>query len=394
MNKNILDTGAQDFINKHLDTDIISVILKKSPFQKISPQELAEQIQAKKKCIKKLPIWFDTPNIYYPNRLNIEQCSSEATAKYKASILSGETLVDLTGGFGVDTYFFSKRVDRVFHCEINKDLSGIAAHNLGTLGVGNIDFIPKDGLGFLKDSCQRFDWLYIDPSRRSENKGKVFLLSDCTPNTIEHLPLLFQKSKHIMIKTSPLLDITSGLNQLRHVKEIHVVALKNEVKELLWVLEEGYGGETNVKALNLIEPKPQLYDFDLSEEKNTSPTYELPLDYLYEPNAALLKAGAFKILSKAFKVDKLHGHSHLFTSKDLMEFPGRVFKIKKVTGYNKKEIKDLVGSQANITVRNFPESVATIRKKHKIKDGGEVYLFFTRLKNDQLAIIKASKVVP
>lgn len=393
MNKNILNTGVQDFINNNLDADIMSVILKRSPFRNISSQELAEQIQAKKKCEKKLPHWFNTPLIYYPNKLNIEQCSSETTAKYKASILSGKTLVDLTGGLGVDTYFFSKGIDKVFHCEINQNLSEIAAHNLEVLGVENTIFISKDGLGFLNESDQNFDWLYVDPSRRSESKGKVFMLSDCSPNIVEHLPLLFQKSKHILIKTSPLLDITIGLNELAYVKEIHVVALKNEVKELLWVLERQYEGKTQIKTLNIIPSKPQRFSFNLPEEKVTLPTYELPLDYLYEPNAALLKAGAFKITSKAFRVHKLHEHSHLFTSKDLLEFPGRVFRIEEVIGYSKKkELKPLIGTKANITARNFPESVASIRKKHKIKDGGKVYLFFTRLKNNQLAVIKTSKV--
>lgn len=392
MNKNILNTGVQDFINNNLDADIMSVILKKSPFRNISSQELAEQIQAKKKCEKKLPHWFNTPLVYYPNKLNIEQCSSETTAKYKASILSGKTLVDLTGGLGVDTYFFSKGIDKVFHCEINQNLSEIAAHNLEVLGVENTIFISKDGLGFLNESNQNFDWLYVDPSRRSESKGKVFMLSDCSPNIVEHLPLLFQKSKHILIKTSPLLDITIGLNELAYVKEIHVVALKNEVKELLWVLERQYEGKTHIKTLNIIPSKPQRFSFNLPEEKVTLPTYELPLDYLYEPNAALLKAGAFKITSKAFRVHKLHEHSHLFTSKDLLEFPGRVFRIEEVIGYSKKELKPLIGTKANITARNFPESVASIRKKHKIKDGGKVYLFFTRLKNNQLAVIKTSKV--
>lgn len=372
----------------------MSVILKKSPFQDISPQELAEQIQAKKKCEKKLPIWFNTPHIYYPNKLNIEQCSSEATAKYKASILSGKTLVDLTGGFGVDTYFFSKGIDKVFHCEINHNLSEIAAHNLEVLGVENTIFIPKDGMEFLNGSDQKFDWLFVDPSRRSESKGKVFMLSDCSPNIVEHLPLLFQKSKHVLIKASPLLDITIGLNELAHVKEIHIVALKNEVKELLWVLEKEYKGQTHIKTLNITPSKPQRFNFNLPEEKDTLPTYELPLDYLYEPNAAILKAGAFKIISKALKIHKLHEHSHLFTSKDLMEFPGRVFHIEEVIGYSKKKLKPLMGTRANITVRNFPDSVATIRKKHKIKDGGEVYLFFTRLKNNQLAVIKTVKVIP
>ena len=391
MNKNILNTGVQYFIDKYLNTDIVSVVLKKSPFPEISSQELAEQIEAKKKCQKKLPTWFNTSKIFYPNKLNIEQCSSEITAEYKAQIVSGKTLVDLTGGLGIDTYFFSKKMEEVFHCEIDKNLSDIAAYNLDVLGVENVKAIPLDGLEFLRSSDGEFDWLYIDPSRRSDSKGKVFQLSDCTPNIIEHLPLLIKKAKQILVKTSPLLDLTKGLNQLQHVKEIHIVAVKNEVKELLWVLQRQYQGKILAKTINITELESQSFDFYLSEEKNTIASLEFPLSYLYEPNVALLKAGAFKLISKAFHVKKLHDNSHLYTSDEFVEFPGRVFLIQKVYRYTKKELKAFTGKQANIAVRNFPESVATIRKKYKIRDGGNVYLFFTKVKNSELVVIHASK---
>ena len=394
MNKNILNTGVQDFILKYLNTDIMSVILKKSPFPEITPQELAEQIQAKKKCEKKLPTWFQTPKIYYPNKLNIEQSSSETAAENKAELVGGKTLVDLTGGMGVDTYAFSKKIEKVYHCEIDENLSEIAAYNFGVLGVENVVVTSMDGLEFLRCSNREFDWLYLDPSRRLENKNKVFLLSDCTPNVVEHLPLLFEHSKQILVKTSPLLDLTNGLHQLKNVKEIHIVAVKNEVKEVLWVLQRGYRGKIGVKTINSMEPKTQCFDFYLSEEKNTTPLLGPPLTFLYEPNTAVLKAGAFKLLSKKLMVYKLHDHSHLYTSRKQVEFPGRVFYIDKVISYRKKELKSLMGTQANITVRNFPESVSTIRIKYKIRDGGDVYLFFTKLQNDQLAIIKASKNIP
>jgi 16S rRNA G966 N2-methylase RsmD len=308
--------------------------------------------------------------------------------------VNGKTLVDLTGGMGVDSYVFSKKIEKVFHCEIDENLSKIAAYNFGILEVENVEVVSMDGLDFLRSSNREFDWLYLDPSRRSENKNKVFLLSDCTPNIVEHLPLLFKHSKQILVKTSPLLDLTNGLNQLKNVKEIHIVAVKNEVKEVLWVLQREYRSKTRVKTINIMEPKAQSFDFYLSEEKNATPLLGPPLAYLYEPNAAILKAGAFKLLAKKLGVDKLHDHSHLYTSREQVEFPGRVFYIEKVLSYSKKELKSLIGKQANITVRNFPESVSTIRKKYKIKDGGEVYLFFTKLQNDQLAIIKASKNIP
>ena len=392
MNNHILNTGVQDIINNNLNTDIVSVLLKKSGFDTISSKELAEQIEAKNKCKYKLPSWYKTKNIYYPNKLNIEQCSSEFTAEYKAQIVNGKSLVDLTGGFGVDSFYFSKKIEQVFHCEINENLSKIAAHNFDVLGVKNTKEIPLDGLDFLKNSNEVYDWIYVDPSRRSTSKGKVFLLSDCTPDIIEHLELLFKKSKNILLKTSPLLDISSGIKQLKNTKEIHVVAVNNEVKELLWVLQGGFANEVRVKTINLKKGLKETYDFTWSEEKRTSLAFKNPQNFLYEPNAAILKAGAFKLIAKDFKVGKLNLHSHLYTSEELVQFPGRSFKIESIIDYNKKELKKLSNTKANITVRNFPESVQNIRKRFKIKDGGEDYLFFTTINNNQFKVIKCARI--
>jgi len=392
LNKNILNTGVQDFIKNNLTTDIVSVLLKTSDFDTVSSKELAAQIEAKNKCKNKLPSWYRTKNIYYPNKLNIEQCSSEITAEYKAQIVGGNSLVDLTGGFGVDSYYFSKKIEQVYHCEINEHLSKIVAHNFDVLGVKNTKVIPLDGLGFLQNSNEEYDWIYLDPSRRSASKRKVFLLSHCTPDIMEHLELLFKKSKNILLKTSPLLDISSGLKQLKNVKEVHIVAVNNEVKELLWVLQGGFVNEVRVKTINLKKGLKETYDFIWSEEKKTSLTFAEPQNFLYEPNASILKAGAFKLIAEHYKVKKLNLHSHLYTSEELVQFPGRSFKIKNVFDYNKKELKKLSNTKANITVRNFPESVENIRKRFKIKDGGEDYLFFTTINNNQFKVIKCTKI--
>ncbi len=392
MNKNILNTGVQDFINNNLNTDIVSVLLKKNDLDTISSKELAEQIEAKNKCKYKLPSWYKTKKIYYPNKLNIEQCSSELTADYKAQIVSGKSLVDLTGGFGVDSFYFSKKIEQVFHCEINENLSKIAAHNFDVLGIKNTTVIPLNGLDFLQNSNEIYDWIYVDPSRRSESKRKVFLLSDCTPDIMDHLGFLFKKSKNILLKTSPLLDITSGLKQLKNVKEIHVVAVNNEVKELLWVLQDGFVNDVMVKTINLKKGLKETYDFSWSEEKRTSLAFTKPQNFLYEPNTAILKAGAFKLIAKDLEVNKLNEHSHLYTSEELVEFPGRSFKIENVIDYNKKELKKFSKTKANITVRNFPENVESIRKRFKIKDGGDDYLFFTTIKNNQYKVIKCTKI--
>lgn len=377
MNKNILNTGIQNFIQKKLNTDIVSVLLKKSVYEGVSSKMIVEQIEAKKKCKDKLPLWYKTTQIYYPNKLNIEQTSSEKTAAYKAKIIAGKSLLDLTGGFGIDSYFFSEKIDEITHCEIDKNLSEIAAHNFKILDVKNIKCIAENGLDFLTKTDAFFSWIFIDPSRRNEAKGKVFFLEDCLPNVPENLELLFSKTDNILIKTSPLLDFTVGIKSLKNVKEIHVVAIQNEVKELLWVLEKGYTKGVLIKTVNLKKTTTEKFDFKLSDEKNVQICYSEPQKYLYEPNAAILKSGAFKSVAAHFRTNKLAEHSHLYTSNESINFPGRKFFVLKHLVFNKKEIQKLQITKANITVRNFPDSVSNLRKKFKIKDGGETYLFFT-----------------
>jgi 16S rRNA G966 N2-methylase RsmD len=387
LNKYILNTGVQGFIKNNLNTDISSVLLKKVIFNGVSTLELVEQLEAKKKCKEKLPLWFNTPNIYYPNKLNIEQTSSETTAQYKANLINGKSLIDLTGGLGIDAYYFALKTAQVYHCEINENLSQIAAHNFKILEANNIQLSTKNGIDFLEESNQFFDWIYVDPSRRNDAKGKVFLLSDCLPNVTQHLTLFFKKTNQVLIKTSPLLDISNGIKELQHVKEIHVVAVKNEVKELLWILENGFEGDVSIKAVNLTPQKEETFVYKLSEQHTTKVSYSKPKKYLYEPNAAILKSGGFNTVSAYFSLFKLHKHSHLYTSDALIDFPGRVFIVNEVLPYKKKFLKQLP-QKANITTRNFPESVAAIRKKCRIKDGGDVYLFFTTdLENEKIVVV-------
>tara|TARA_R110002126_G_scaffold7943_11_gene38390 strand:+ start:1702 stop:2883 length:1182 start_codon:yes stop_codon:yes gene_type:complete len=392
LNKAILNTKIQEFINLNLDSNVNSLLLKGIAFSEVDTKSIIEQIEAKKRSKTKLSTWFSTKNIYFPNKLNIEQTSSETTAKYKSELLEGDSIIDLTGGFGVDCFYFSRQFKTVKHCEINETLSEIVKHNFNQLNVQNIDTIQTDGVEYLKNSSQTYDWIYIDPSRRHDSKGKVFFLKDCLPNVPEHLDVLFKHSKNIMIKTSPLLDISLGINELKCVKNIHVVAVNNEVKELLWVLEVGFKGSITIETVNLIKKDKDYFKFNLEEEKKTESKYSLPLTYLYEPNAAILKAGAFNQISKQLQVSKFHKHSHLYTSESLIDFPGRVFKIEKIIQYNKKELKKIAITKANITIRNFPETVQQIRKKSGIKDGGDIYMFFTTDINHKKIILITSKI--
>ncbi|APY12610.1 SAM-dependent methyltransferase [Seonamhaeicola sp. S2-3] len=387
MNLAILNTDVQSFISENLNANLTKLLLKGTAFKNVETKDIIEQIEAKNRCKLKLPTWFNTNNIYYPNKLNIEQTSSEITANYKSKLISGETIIDVTGGFGIDCFYFSKQFNNVTHCEVNENLSNIVKHNFKQLKAINIETLHTDGVAYLKLHSKPFDWIYIDPSRRHDNKGKVFFIKDCLPNVPEHLESLFTSSKNILIKTSPLLDISVGLSELKHVKTIHIVAVNNEVKELLWILENNFEGSVNIETINIKKEQNETFSFNFNNTQKAS-NFNKPLTYLYEPNAAILKSGGFNEVSHQLNVYKLHQHSHLYTSNTLIKFPGRVFKIENVIPFNKKALKSLNLNKANITTRNFPETVAQIRKKFKIKDGGDTYLFFTTdLNNNKIVIV-------
>lgn len=388
MDLSILYPKVQEFIQDQLGVSIAKLALQKNPFPEIDWLTILNQIEAKTKSREKLPTWFTTKAIIYPSKLSIEQTSSERTAEYKSSLIAGNSLIDLTGGFGVDDYYFAKKINKITHCEINSDLSEIVGHNFKQLGVTNIEYIAGDSLTTLQSTTEKWDWMYIDPSRRNDTKGKVFMLKDCLPNVPENLDFYFEKSDAILIKTAPLLDIAAGLSELQNVKTIHIVAIENEVKELLWELHKNYLGAIGIKTVNLTKDATNSFDFILNQE-STEANYSLPKRYLFEPNSAIMKSGGFNAISVQYRLDKLHKHSHLYTSNELIDFPGRVFEIQHAIPYSKKEIKiHLENSKQNITTRNFPETVELIRKKWKIKDGGDSYCFFTTdMNNDKIVLI-------
>lgn len=390
MNTAILHPKVQQYIVANLKSDLTKLILKGSPFDGLSIQELANQIIAKQKSEQKLKTWFSTENIYYPPKISIEQTSSEITANYKSTLIKGISIIDITGGFGVDCFFFSKHFTDVIHCEINEDLSTIVKHNYQQLNIKNIETISGDGVEFLQNTATTFDCIYIDPSRRNDTKGKVFLLKDCLPNVPKNIDFLFTKTTQILLKNSPILDISSAISELKFVKEIHVVAIKNEVKEVLFLLEKNYKGDIQIKTINIQKEDTQRFDFKLKEAVTS--IYSVPLSYLYEPNAAILKSGGFHQISKQLNLFKLHQHSHLYTSEKLIDFPGRSFKIETVINYDKKKLKKLLTEKkANITTRNFPKTVAQIRKETHIKDGGSSYIFFTTDNKNELKSIICTK---
>ncbi|WP_034258145.1 THUMP-like domain-containing protein [Altibacter lentus] len=389
MNHNLLHTEVQTFIRSY-DGPLEQLAFSKSPFTKVTVQELLQQIESRRKTELKLPTWFSSEGIYYPPKLNIEQTSSEATAAYKASLVSGASLADTTGGFGVDSYYFSKRFETVNHFEIDTELSMIAAHNFEVLESRNVRCFAQNGIEAVLHSS--YDVIYADPSRRHDVKGKVFFLSDCEPNIPEHLEALMDVCNVLLIKTSPMLDLSVGMEALKYVSEIHIIALNNDVKELLWVLKKrSLASNPRIYTVNVTKESPQQFDFSWGTK--ASEVFDTPQRFLYEPNAALMKSGAFGLLSEVFRVKKLHANTHLYTSESLREFPGRRFAIDACVPYNKNAMKDaLTVTKANIATRNFPESVAVIRKKWKLKDGGEHYLFFTTTLNDKKVLLICSKI--
>ena len=391
MDKKLLSAEIQEYINSNINADASKLALQKNKFAITDWTTILGQITAKQKAKTKLPTWFYTHNIYYPSKISIEQTSSEKTAEYKSQLVSGKSLVDLTGGFGVDDFYFSKKINKVTHCEINQELSEIVKHNLEQLGVTNVEFHTGDSTEILVTLNQKFDWIYIDPSRRNDVKGKVFMLQDCMPNVPELVDFYFEFSDNIMLKTAPILDISAGLSELRNVKTIHIVALENEVKELLWVLEKNYVESIQIVTYNLTKESTQEFTFELG---NTSVSnYSLPKKYLYEPNAAIMKSGGFDEVTSQYEIEKLNKHSHLYTSDILINFPGRVFEIENSFEYNKLNMKSfLENKKANITTRNFPETVEKIRKKWKIKEGGIVYCFFTTDINNNKIVLLCDKL--
>lgn len=386
----LLQPEIQQYILEHTGTPAAQLALQKNPFPEVPFTDIINQVAARQKAKDKLPTWYGAQNIIYPSKISVEQTSSEATAAYKANLVSGNSLIDLTGGFGIDDYYFAKNINRVTHCEINGELSAIAAHNFKILGADNITCANGDSLDVVTKLNDQWDWMYADPSRRSDSKGKVFMLQDCLPNVPALQDTYFKYTDNLLIKTAPLLDITAGMGELQNVKAIHIVAVANEVKEILWHLQKSYTGTVALVAANLSKSGTEIFTTSLNG--NAQATYSLPQKYLYEPNSAIMKSGAFDDVSLYYTIDKLHKHSQLYTSNALLDFPGRSFIIDEVIPYQKAEMKAFVeGKKMNVTARNFPLPVQELQKKWKIKDGGSLYAFFTTNINNEKIVLLCSK---
>jgi len=350
------------------------------------------QIEGRQLTAAKIPSWEQRDDLIFPPRLALEQCSSEETARYKATLLSGNSFVDLTGGFGVDFAFIAPNFKKAVYIEQKKDLCEIARHNWKILGLDSVSVENIDCVEYLKNMSP-VDVIFIDPARRSISGKKTIAIENAEPNILEINDLMLEKSSTILIKLSPMLDISQSWKKLKQVAEVHVVGVDNECKELLFLLKQQQVQEPQIHCVNIISnEKIEKISFYHSEEKNCPVEYTSKIEeYLYEPNVTLLKAGFFKMLAQLYPVQKLHPDSHLYTSKKLVpDFPGRTFKVDGFSSFNKKELKHLLHdiSKANLTVRNFPIGVEDLRKKLRISDGGEVFLFATTLADGKRVLVK------
>ncbi|HMM03439.1 MULTISPECIES: SAM-dependent methyltransferase [unclassified Dysgonomonas] len=387
-----LSDELKAFIITHEADDVHSLALQAKQYPDIDMEMAIRQVTGRKIAKEKIPSWYANDNIIYPKHLSMEQCSSEQTALFKASLCGGESMADLTGGLGVDCFFLAHGFNNAVYVEQQSELAEIAVHNFKILGQ-DIKVVNEDAVSYLS-SMPPVNLIYIDPARRDSTGRKTVLIEDCTPNILDIESLLEEKSKQVMIKLSPMLDITLAVKSVKSVSDVYIISVNNECKELLFI-KKGNTGKTLYHCVNIQNSNTDTYTFYKEDEDTISLNYTTKIaKYLYEPNASILKAGAYKSIAKAYSLDKLHPSSHLYTSDVLYEdFPGRKFVVDNICSLNKKDMKEYLSDikQANITTRNFPLSVQEIRKKTGLKDGGDIYIFATTLADDRKVLLICHK---
>ena len=385
-----MNDKTRDFIEQNLDADIRQLALKGCRDKDVDIDVAIRQIAGRQTARRKLPSWAALDGILYPPHLNMEQCSSEQTARYKAGICSShpssKTLVDLTGGFGVDFAFMSEAFDEATYVERNSELFAISSANMKILAP-KAKCLNEDGLEVLH-RLDHVSMIFMDPARRDHHGARTYGISDCTPNVLEFKDELLQKADVVMLKLSPMLDWHKAISDLgeQYIKEVHIVSVQNECKELLIVMQQQPAEPPTVYCVN----DDSVFSYHPSSISSNHISHHSSLIYLYEPNASIMKAGCFAEIEQAFVVSQLAPNSHLFASDQVIEdFPGRKFRVTAVTSMNKQELKQALKDirQANIAVRNFPMSVADLRKRLKLSEGGNDYIFATTLTEGKKVLI-------
>ncbi len=410
-----MNEATAKFIREHADDDVRQLALRGLKDPEVNLVYALDQIAGRQTARRKLPSWAATEGIIYPPHLSMEQCSSEQTAHYKAAIMrelsERRRMVDLTGGFGVDFSFLARSFEEAIYVERQQPLCDIARENFRRLGIHQAEVVCGDAEEYLRN-MPKADLIYIDPARRDSHGGRTYALSDCTPDVLTLRNLLLSKAERVLLKLSPMLDWRKAVHDLgeEYVREIHIVSVQNECKELLLVMaDRGFrearnveSGVRHVHCVNLTGEGEQYFVFvpqislhtphsTLHEKSSTLHEF----NYLYEPNASIMKAGCFDALAQQFGVSQIAQNSHLFVSDvRVNDFPGREFAIESVSTMGKRELKEKLGgmTQANIAVRNFPLTVAELRRRLKLSEGGSTYIFATTLADKSHVLLITRKL--
>jgi len=388
---------TQKFISENIQSELKKILLINRSDATIDYEFAFRQIAGFQRIRYKIPSFYSNSNILFPPQLNIEQSSSESTALYKGMLCEGDTFVDITGGFGIDFYFISQHFSHAIYVERDEKLCQIAAHNFNELGTKNVSIFNADAVQF-SESMSTSDCVYIDPARRDLKGGKTVFLEDCEPDITQFYKKILDKTNLLLIKLSPMLDITSAIKALSNVNTVHIVSVENECKEVLLLLKPNSFSTIKFKAINILKNNVfEEFDFTKESENSAICTYtSIIQDYLYEPNSSILKAGAFKSVANAYSINKLHNNTHLYTSQNkIYNFPGRIFNVLKVWNFHKKELAEMkkLISKANISTRNFPIKPEELKKKIGIADGGDTYLFGCTLQDESRVIVQCDKVI-
>ncbi|MBP5326340.1 MAG: class I SAM-dependent methyltransferase [Bacteroidales bacterium] len=378
-----------EFVREHRDEDPLKLLLQQKKYPDVDMTMVAQQIEGQRQASAKWPTLAGCEGFLYPPRLNREQSSSEDAAVHKAEVFqnlfgNGRRLniADLTGGMGIDSIAFAKTLDSdVDYVECDAGLCQRMEHNTNALGLSNVTVHCGDGIEWLRDSGQRYDIIYVDPARRDTHGKKVAAFEDCTPNILEHRELLAERCDFLVVKASPMMDIDKGIEQLVNVGDVYVVAVKNECKELVFVCGHS-DDEPRIHCHHMHHDVVDDLVFTRQEETQAKVAYAADVKkYLYEPNAALMKAGPFKLLSQREGVEKLARNTHLYTSDSLLQnFPGRTFGVIVETCLNSKEVKRLIpDGKAHVVTRNYPVAAADLQRQLRLKEGGDLFVIATTI---------------
>ena len=371
---------VRQFIQTNIKEDPVNLVLQANKFPDLPIREIADQIASRQRAAKKLPEWYGNERVIFPPRQNLEQASSEVSARFKARFFKGKKMLDLTGGTGIDAFYMSENFEALTMVEPNPELCDLIRHNFSVFGR-KVEVHQKTAEEFLESCTESYDMIFLDPSRRTDGNNRVFGLSEYVPNVLELKPRLFELSEHVFIKASPMVDITQASRELGNVKKVITLAVQHEMKDVLFIMQKEWVDEPMLESWNLTHSGEQFLSGLKSEEKVEGVEYAEPESYIYEPNSAIRKAGLFKTVASAFHLKKLHPQTHLYTGTELKnDFPGKIYELIEFIKPDKKSLKKrFKEGKVNVMAKNYPLGANEIKKKFGLKDGGEETLVFCEI---------------